>query len=232
MAKANKERLYEDLKRRVLTLDLEPDTDLDETRLSAEYGMSRTPVRDVLRQLAGEGYVSIVDNKGASVASMNHKTLRDFFITAPAIYASIARLAVENARPAQIKTLKAVQKQFRAGVETCDTEALIFFNNEFHSVMGDMADNQYLTPSLRRLLIDHARIGQTFFRGHNAERLRSACEHHDAFIEAIERHDAEAAVQLAHDHWALSRDQIELFVRPDPLAMDDVSGAALDRGAA
>ena len=75
----NKERLYQDLKRRILTLELEPGEDLDETRISQEYGLSRTPLRDIFRQLAGEGYLEIVGNRGASVSSMNHKVLRDFF---------------------------------------------------------------------------------------------------------------------------------------------------------
>ena len=217
-----KERLYEDLKRKILTLELEPGTGLDETSLSAEYGISRTPLRDVFRQLAGEGYIRIRDNRGAIVSPMSHKSMRDFFLTAPLIYASIARLAAENARPQQIDTLVAVQKEFRAAVKAGSIEDMVFWNDRFHYVMGEMADNQYLMPSLQRLLIDHARIGQTFWRARNqemADRIEAAAEHHDRFIEILKAGDAEAAVALTLDHWALSRDHIDLFVRPEPLPM-------------
>lgn len=223
MSRKDKDRLHADLKRQILTLALAPGTHLDETSLSAEYGISRTPLREVFRQLAGEGYIEIRDNRGTIVSPMSHKTLRDFFQTAPMIYASVARLAAQNATPAQIAELRAVQARFRAAVEAGAAEDMVFWNDRFHFVMGEMADNQYLMPSLQRLLIDHARIGQTFWRARDAEmraRIAAAADQHDRFIEVIEAGDAEAAVALTLDHWALSRDHMEMFVRPDPLPID------------
>ena len=220
MASNSKDRLYTDLKRKVLTLELEPGTSLDETRLSAEYGISRTPLRDVFRQLAGEGYIEIRDNRGTFVSPMNHKTMRDFFLTAPLIYASVARLAAQNARPEQIIRLRDVQQSFRQAVESDSAEDMIFWNDSFHFTIGEMADNQFLMPSLQRLLIDHARIGQTFWRAHNADmagRIRQAADQHDRFIELIEARDDTGVVALTLEHWSLSRDHMELFVRPDPL---------------
>jgi DNA-binding GntR family transcriptional regulator len=228
MSRTDKDRLYADLKRKILTLELAPGAHLDETTLSAEYGMSRTPLRDVFRQLAGEGYIEIRDNRGTIVSPMSHKTLRDFFQTAPLIYASVARLAAQNATPVQIAELRAVQARFRTAVEAGSAEDMVFWNDRFHYVMGEMADNQYLMPSLQRLLIDHARIGQTFWRARDAgmrARIVAAADQHDQFIELIEAGDAEAAVALTLDHWALSRDQMEIFVRPDPLPIDTAASA-------
>jgi DNA-binding GntR family transcriptional regulator len=219
----NKERLYADLKRRILTLDLEPGAHLDETSLSAQYGISRTPLREVFRQLAGEGYIQIRDNRGTIVSPMSHKSMRDFFLTAPLIYASIARLAAQNARPEQIAELRDIQARFRKAVEADSPDDMIYWNDRFHFVMGQMADNQYLMPSLQRLLIDHARIGQTFWRPRNPEmreRIHAAADQHDRFIEFIEAGDAEGAVALTLEHWGLSRDHIEMFVRPEPLPID------------
>ncbi len=220
MSMTNKERLYADLKRRILTLKLDPGASLDETSLSAEYGISRTPLRDVFRQLAGEGYIQIRDNRGTIVSPMSHKSMRDFFMAAPMIYASIARLAAQNAQPAKIAELKEAQAQFRAAVAEGRPEDMVFWNDRFHFVMGEMADNQFLMPSLRRLLIDHARIGETFWRARSADmkmRIEVAADHHDRFIDLIEAGDAEGAVALTLEHWSLSRDHMEMFVRPDPL---------------
>ncbi len=223
MAKGSKERLHADLKRKILTLALEPGAHLDETRLSMDYGISRTPLREVFRQLAGDGYIQIRDNRGTIVSPMSHKSLRDFFLTAPLIYASIARLAAQNATPEQIKSLRAVQTKFRKAVNAGAPEEMVFWNDRFHFDMGEMADNQYLMPSLQRLLIDHARIGQTFWRARNdgmRQRILEAADHHDQFIEAIEARDEDAAVALTHDHWSLSRHHMETFIRPDPLPTD------------
>ena len=223
-----KERLLQDLRRRILTLAVEPGSNLDETRLSAEYGISRTPLRDAFRQLAGEGYVVIRDNRGAFVSPMSHKTLRDFFLTAPMIYASVARLAAQLSPPAGIERLHDAQRHFRAAVEAGAVDDMVFWNDRFHFTTGEMADNQYLMPSLQRLLIDHARIGQTFWRARTldmAERIALAASQHDDLIAAIEAGDEERAVTLTREHWALSRDHLEMFVRPDPLPVDSLVSA-------
>lgn len=226
MSPSKKEQLYDDLTRDILTLALEPGADLDETRLSAHYGISRTPLRDVFRQLAGEGYLTLRDNRGAIVSPMTHRTLRDFFLTAPMVYAAMARLAAENAAPAQIAALKEIQTAFRAAVTAAAADQMVFWNDRFHLMIGEMADNPYLMPSLRRLLIDHARIGQTFWRARDADMaatIETAADQHDAFIALIEARDAEGLVALTRAHWALSRDHIDLYVRPEPLA--DEGGA-------
>ena len=124
---------------------------------------------------------------------------------------------------AQLRSLKDAQTKFRKATMSHAPDDMAYFNNRFHLIMGEMADNPYLWPSLQRLLIDHSRIGHTFYSGQDADmrnRTASACTHHDEFIAAIEDGEADVARGLAFEHWELSRDSIELFVRPDPLELD------------
>ncbi|RWO34869.1 MAG: GntR family transcriptional regulator [Mesorhizobium sp.] len=216
-AKRNKSNCLEDLRRRILTEKLEPGSYLDETEIAESYGMSRPPVRELLRQLAGEGYVVLHENRGAQVVPMNHKTLRNFFIAAPMVYAAIGRLAAQNATPPQIMRLKDTQLLFRAAIRDGDTEQRALTNERFHSIMGEMADNEFLMPSLKRLLIDHTRIGMTFYSPRNADlaaQRATAVQQHDQFIELIDAGDAEGCAELSIAHWELSRAQIESFVAP------------------
>ena len=218
-----KESLYEDLKRMILTMELEPGVSLDETRLSEEYKMSRTPLRDVFRRLEGEGYLEIVNNRGASVSSMNHETLRSFFLAAPMIYSAIGRLAVTNASSAQLTELKMCQQRFRTATESSDSDAMIYLNDTYHRILGEMAGNLYLKPSYERLLIDHGRISQTFYRPDDSESLEDlaqAADHHDEMIVAIEDRNPDLMAMLTADHWELSRAHMELYIRPDPLPFD------------
>ncbi len=219
----DKQAIYDDLKKQILTLRLEPGTALDETRLCAQYQISRTPLREILRGLAAEGCVDIVNNRGAYVSSMSHKVMRDFFVTAPMIYSAVGRLAAQNARPAQLAEIREIQQKFRAAIDSGSGEDMAYWNQCFHALMGEMADNPYLTPSYERLLIDHARISQTFYRPRDprlVERMHEACEHHERIIDAIEAGDSQAVVDLIVEHWELSRDLIEYFVKPDPLAFE------------
>ncbi len=219
-ARSRKSELAEHLKVSILTLRLQPGADLDEAYLSEAFGLSRTPLREVFRQLAGEGYLDQRANRSTRVSEMSHTTLRDFFLAAPMVYGAILRLAARNALPDQIDALKDAQRSFCSALQSGSAEDRALANNRFHDVTGQMSGNVYLLPSFNRLLIDHARIGMTFYRPRNTgltENLSEASRQHDAIIAAIEAGDEAAAAQLAEDHWNLSRDQIELFVMPDAL---------------
>jgi len=227
--KYSKEDVLHHLRHAILTQDLQPGADLDEARLSEEWHLSRTPLREVLRQLAGEGFVEIRTNRGARVAEMSHKTLRDFFLAAPMIYGAILRLAAQNAKPSQIAGLKDAQSAFKAALRGGNIAARALANNHFHDVTGQMAGNVYLLPSFQRLLIDPARISMTFFRPQDAEmeeNLTSASDQHDAIIAAIEAADDDAAADLAIAHWNLSRGRIGQFVMPAGLDLQPGTGTA------
>tara|TARA_R110000751_G_scaffold288076_4_gene393275 strand:+ start:125319 stop:126035 length:717 start_codon:yes stop_codon:yes gene_type:complete len=220
--KNGKEDLYRDLKRRVITLELEPGANLDEMQLSREYGISRTPLRDVFRHLAGEGYLVIESNRGACVSPMSHKTLRDFFLAAPMMYAAIGRLAARNAKPHQIGELGIFQKEFAAAVRAGSTIDLAIYNNQFHHLIGEMADNEFLKPSYERLLIDHARIANTYYQAKNPALQRNliiAGEQHLQMIEAFRQHDEQRSEELAYEHWILSRKLIMPSIAPQGLSI-------------
>lgn len=147
MKPTRKRDCLDDLKHRILTLDVAPGADLDETALARSYEISRTPLREVFQRLAGEGYLILSENRGAKVASMDLDTVRTFFRTAPLIYSSVARLAAENRTPAQLDELKAVQRRFARAAADGDAGAMALDNHRFHELVGEMARNQYLMAS-------------------------------------------------------------------------------------
>lgn len=223
MSKDRKTDCLEDLRMRILTLDIAPGSDLDEATLCERYGMSRTPMREIFQRLGGEGYVELAQNRGAKVASMDLHVMRMFFQTAPVIYANVARLAAENGTAGDLDPLRAIQDKFRAATEAGEAGQAALLNHRFHLSIGEMARNTYLLPSLKRMLIDHTRLSQTFYRpasDEDAGRIAAAVAQHDDMIAAFEARDAERAVDLTIDHWNLSRDRLERFVTPDPLPID------------
>ena len=226
MPKQKKSFCASDLRARILTQDIAPGTDLDEASLAEEYGISRTPLREVLQRLAGGGFVRLEENRGAKVESMDFATMRVFFQTAPLIYCSIARQAAENRTTKQVAELKDIQLRFAKVVQAGDTVQAGLLNHNFHEHIGDMARNPYLFAGLRRMLIDHTRLSQTFFdpkSESDQQRVDKAIEQHDAMISAIEAQEPALATDLTLQHWDLSRDQLEKYVRPDPLPLDVIS---------
>ena len=221
-----KSNCLSDLRERILSQDIAPGSGLDEVSLSAHYEISRTPLREILHRLAGDGYVEIEENRGARVASMDLSVMRVFFQTAPLVYSTIARLAAENRTSQQLDALKATQLGFAAAARAEDTSQSALLNHQFHEQIGQMAQNHYLLASLKRMLIDHTRLSQTFFRPQSeadSARIAKSIDQHDAMIAAIEAHETALAIDLTLQHWDLSRDQMEKYVRPDPLPLDVIS---------
>ncbi len=226
MSKDKKTACLEDLRMRILMQDIAPGSDLDEVSLCDQYGVSRTPMREVFQRLSGDGYLRLEQNRGAKVASMDLNTLRMFFQTAPLIYANIARLAAENRRTNQLEALKAIQMQFRKAAETGDAGQASLLNHSFHEQIGVMSHNPYLQASLNRMLIDHTRMSQTFYRpssGEEKHRVIKAIGQHDAMISAIEQQAPLLAIDLTIEHWNLTSDRLERYVTPDPLPLDVVN---------
>jgi len=119
--------------------------------------------------------------------------------------------------------LKQIQLSFLQAGEQGDASGMSMFNHAFHEMIGEMAGNPYLSPSLNRLLIDHTRMSQMFFRPNNTQEekiISKACNQHDLMIEAIEKRAPAEVVELTLQHWELSRGRMEHYVRPDPLPVD------------
>lgn len=128
--------------------------------------MSRTPLREVLHRLAGEGYVTLEQNRGAKVVSMDSLTLRVFFQTALLIYCYVAQKAAENLTSVQLDALKDTQVALIAASKAGEVGDTTLLNHQFHDQIGQMAQNPNLMASLKRMLIDHTRLNQTFCAPH------------------------------------------------------------------
>lgn len=223
MSTNKKNSLINSLKSKIINMDLPPGSVLDEVKLSKEFGISRSPVRDVLKELSAEGYVELETNRPARVSAMNHQTLRAFFLAAPLIYIATTQLAVINATELDIECLKKIQVRFSEAISQNNTEKRVFYNNEFHLKIGEIANNPYLMMSLKRLLIDHARLAKTFYKSSMTsstnEDMKLAVHQHELIIQAIEFQDIKRAEDLINEHWDLSRRRMADYVIPDAVVV-------------
>lgn len=213
-----KSALGEALRHRILNMEMRPGAVVDELALAEEFGLSRPPVRELMRQMAAEGYIELETNRPARVSSMNHQSLRSFFLAAPLIYIATTQLAATHATPADVDRLRQIQQRLKIAIKDNDVDSRVLYNDQFHLEIGKMAQNDYLMPSLRRLLIDHARLGKIFYR-YPAENMQQdmtdAVDQHEQIIDAIARHDALAAGELVRAHWELSRTRMAEYAVPE-----------------
>ena len=163
----------------------------------------RTSIREAFDAYGGlsvpGGAVALGVGRGAKVASMDVRVMRTFFQTAPLVYANISALAAENWSGPQLETLKQTQASFAIAMRRGEASEAALLNHRFHAEIGLMADNAYLVASLNRLLIDHTRMSQTFYRptsDADRDRVRLAIEQHDAMIAAFERRETALSMDL------------------------------------
>lgn len=213
-----KHLLGEALRRRILSMELKPGATVDEVAISTEFGLSRPPVRELLRQMAAEGYLDLEPNRAARVSAMNYDSLRSFFQAAPLIYVATTQLAAETATAQDVATLRDIQARFKKAIADNDIDLRVHYNDRFHLEIGRIAGNAYLMPSLRRILLDHARLGKVFYRPGSPDDMQrdmsTAVHQHDLIIDAIERRDAAGATELVRAHMDLSRRRMAEYAVP------------------
>ncbi|WP_438391923.1 GntR family transcriptional regulator [Caballeronia sp. DA-9] len=216
-----KEFMADTLRRRILSMELAPSAVVDEGALSEEFGLSRPPVRELMRQMAAEGYLELEQNRPARVSPMSYQALRSFCQAAPVIYVATTQLAAINATAQDIQRLKDIQANFREAIEQKDVQSRVLFNDQFHHEIGKIANNTYLMPSLRRVLLDHARLGMIFYRtpspGQIIDDVEETVNQHDEIIAAIAARDLEAAGDIVRRHMDQSRKHMSEYVVPDSL---------------
>jgi DNA-binding GntR family transcriptional regulator len=150
--------VYDSLKALILDLELKPGTLLDETLVSRQFSVSRSPVREALIRLSAEGLVQTLRNRTSIVAPFDVGTLPAYFDAMQLLYRVSARLAATHATPAQIERLRQIVHQHEDALHRNDMKSMVLFNHEFHSAIAEMSDNPFITGWMRGLLDQGQRI--------------------------------------------------------------------------
>lgn len=127
------------IREKILTGDLDPGTKLNQHRLAAELGMSRIPVRDALRSLAGEGLVDLRAHTTAVVAELSMEDLQELYELRIAIEPALGRLAIPHLTEQHCNEMAGILDDLEA---TPDTASWLALNNRFHETMYAAADRR------------------------------------------------------------------------------------------
>lgn len=211
---AGSERVYDDLRRRILRLDLAPGADLDEGVVSASYGVSRTPVREALIKLRSDGLAVTGKGRGARVAPLEMRDLRAFFEGLDILQRSVTRLAAIRRNEDDLARIDHHRETFEAGAARLDSETINEMNYAFHSRIGDAAHSRYLAAAYQRCLVEGLRIGHVCFSEHAgidarlAPHLDTTMQDHREMLDAIRDKDPDQAETVAGRHVELFRDRV------------------------
>lgn len=160
--KPTKQQIHRALRERIILLDLPPGSHLREEHLASEFGVSRTPIRQVLDQLEFEGLTESVEGAGARVSTIDMKALRDVWAVRLKIGELVGDFVRLPASEAAIAAVRAVRKDLAAVKETRSVRGLGAAYNRYHEAMLAVVDNAALTRIHDLLYVQTARLWMQF----------------------------------------------------------------------
>jgi DNA-binding GntR family transcriptional regulator len=188
---------------------LEPGTPLDEQELAARFGVSRTPVREAIRQLSSSGLVSVRPHRGAVVALPTPSQLHDMFEVMAELEGLCAGLAARNMTVPERRGLEALHHALRALVHEGDPARYHETNEAFHAAIYAGTHNGYLAELT---LMTRARVApfrRAQFRA--TGRLGGSYQEHDMIVQAILRGDQTGASEAMRAHIGIVRDAFSSY---------------------
>ncbi len=192
------ENLRETLEEEVATGKLLPGAHLDEVELAKRFGVSRTPVREALRLLAGEGLVEIRPRRGTVVAQVSPQRLLEMFEVMAELETMCARLAARRMTESDLQRLDDAHEQCRVASAGRDSDAYFYANERFHQSIYLAAHNSFLNEqslALQRKLRPYRRLQ---LRVH--DRVNRSFAEHQGILDALRHRDSGAAATTIRSH--------------------------------
>lgn len=194
-------QVVDELRQSIISGRLSPGVRLVERELIAMMGVSRTVIREALRQLESEGLVAIIPNKGPVVRELTLAEAKDLYSIRAVLEGLAARLFVQNADEAQLRKLQTALTVTAAAYRAADPEVLLGAKNRFYDVLFEGAGSETLSSMIATL---HARIRRWRALGlahpqRSARRSRESIRGLRAAVAAIKARDAEQADRIMRD---------------------------------
>ena len=182
----------------IITGKFAPGTKLEERALAARFDVSRTPIRESLRQLGARGLIDLVPRHGGVVANISIQQLADMLDAECELEALCARLAAQRMRAVDKGRLQQVHQQTADHAKRGDHQGYLTLNKQFHDLICEGSGNETIAQVVRSL---RDRLGP-FRRAQSGVERRLAISHgeHEVLVSAILRSDADAAYEAMRVH--------------------------------
>ncbi len=200
-------RVFVKLENDILNGKYKPGGSLNESKVADELNVSRTPVREAIRQLELEGLLVYIPNKGAIVKGLSSEDVRDIYDIRMKIEGLAAKRAAANITPEQLEELKEVVEFEEFYTNKGDTNQILKLDTKFHEIIFRASGSRLLNRTLTSFhhYIQRARSLSL----EDNERAKKALNEHMAIMKSIEAGDKEKAERLMSKHILNAFENIE-----------------------
>lgn len=207
--------LRESIEEMIAVGQLKPGQHLDETTLAEEFGVSRTPIREALIQLASMGIIVMRPRRGAVVAEIGPQQLIEMFEVMAEFEAMCGRLAARRMAPAEHAALLAAHQACKEARDAADPDEYFYVNEAFHEQIYAGSHNTFLAEqarSLHRRLRPYRRLQ---LRVRN--RMNISYDEHEGIVQAIIAGDSELTESLLREHITIQGQRFADLIASLPL---------------
>ena len=190
--------VFQTLRKAILTGELMPGERLMEIHLAQKLGVSRTPIREAIRKLELEGLVMNIPRRGAQVAEISERGLRDVLEVRRALDTFCAELACERISDEEKEALKKACKDFEDAVETKDATVIAKADVAFHDIIVGATGNERLVSLLNNLAEQMYRYRFEYIK--DVSQHGKLIEEHRVLMDAILKGNIIGARDAAREH--------------------------------
>ena len=192
-------KVYRILKARIIKGDLKPGKKILEVNIAEQLGVSRTPVREALRELAAEGFVKMEPNLGMIVIDFSLEELKEVLQIRRVLEGLATSMAAEKISKEETKKLEKITKKMSICISKNDVVAYSKLNAQFHNLILMACGNKRLMKICNNLSSSDHRFRIRSLRD-NPERLKYSLQEHQEIMEALNRRNSEQADKLSQKH--------------------------------
>ena len=191
-------RVFHKIREDILAGKYKTDETLKEKTIGDELGVSRTPVREALRQLALEGLVTIIPNKGASVVGISKQDIKDIYEIRARLEGLCAKWAADHITAEQITELEENIFLVDFHAEKKNYTQVLELDNKFHEILYEACNSKMLKHELSAFHHYVERVRKITLS--MPDRVEKSNEEHRLIVDALKKHDALEAERLATSH--------------------------------
>lgn len=190
--------VFNTLRQAILRGELKPGERLMEIQLANKLGVSRTPIREAIRKLELEGLVLMIPRKGAEVADITEKSLRDVLEVRKVLEELSVQLACEKMTEDEIAELKVAAEEFKKALKSTDVTDIAEADVHFHDIIYTASGNQKLIQLLNNLREQMYRYRVEYLKEEAA--YPKLIAEHEALIQCIKDREKEEAMKIMCRH--------------------------------
>lgn len=208
------QQAYEQIKRKIVSLELAPGALINEGELRQELSLGRTPIREALQRLANERLVMIVPRRGMFVTDIGVADLPRIFEIRLALEPAAVRFAAQRGQPLHWSQMQTLLDSSTVDGQQVNNERMIVIDQACHEIIYDAAQNPFLIDTLSTLYALSLRLW--FFSLSQIGSMNQALDEHRQILDALRRQDGDLAADLMVAHIRSFQEEIQAVMLGTP----------------